>query len=219
MTISKIFPYLSAQRPKILLIFGLFTLISSSLLLAFYDQILNFGLSTQLEIIEGTTMYDQFTNPTPEVLMKIWIWNVENADDFTRTTRRVSGKTRYNFTFPKPFVKQLGPFIFKEIRTIENLKYSNNNNFVQGLNTFKYKSIYDPNNPETGLDPFNHHVNIVNIVAVGMPSVIEHFTRNFPVIQGGPGLMCDFWIRYDFGSDQSLDPIRFLIRSDFRSDF
>ena len=141
---------------------------------ATYKPILNFGLTLVFQLKEGSLYFDQFIQPEPPIYLSIYIWDVQNYDDYTYNTRTNS------WTFPKPVMKEVGPFVYREIRIKENVTYtdSTTKTRLQARQTYFYESVYDPDLSWTGLDPMNHRVSVTNILAVGLPSIVEHALRN-----------------------------------------
>ena len=159
-------------------------------------SVIKLGLQQQLTITEGTLFYEQFLQPTLPIYLSVWIWTIQNADDYTFTENdRIPGKADY--TFPKPFVKQIGPFVYKEIwekdsivykddegLTVDDTSSSNKKNlkYVQGRQKFSYESVYDPAEAWTGLDPYaeENRVNVSSILALGLPNIVDFLVKDMP---------------------------------------
>ena len=167
--------------------------------LIYYDAILETLMYPFFTLTPGTLFYQQFKEPTIPVYFSIYLWNVTNSDQFTFKPARTSlGKPTW--TFPKPHVEQVGPFIFQEIwikdkivfvtedgtifteEEVESQKIKKSKlKRVRARQKYDYVPIYDPNDTATGLDPFSNEYNlsVANVLAVGLPGLIEYELRNF----------------------------------------
>lgn len=171
---------------------GLVLAIIGALLAVLSSRIINMGLSASLTITPGTLFYDEFIEPTPPIYLSVWIWDIQNPDDYTFEMGR-GPLAKGEFTFPKPVVKQVGPFVYREKWLKDGVKYQDergNEVFVdpededsfdksdlftvQARQTYSYESVYDPSLPWTGLDPNAHKVNIASILSIGLPNIVDY---------------------------------------------
>lgn len=154
------------------------------------------GLKASLSVVPETLYYEQFIKPEPPIYLKVYIWNVTNPEDFIVTSTGIGPNKEVKWTFPKPVVEQVGPFVFREfwlkneITFMDakgyNISYDSDNkdkSRIRGRQMYKYKSVYDPRNEEEfGLDPYDpkYTVNVASILAVGLPNIVDFVLQDTP---------------------------------------
>ena len=92
--------------------FGIVVTILGVALAVLQGRIINFGLEQQLTITNGTLFFDEFVEPDIPIYLSVWIWDIQNPEDYTYEPSRIGTGS---FTFVRPWVKQIGPFVYQEI--------------------------------------------------------------------------------------------------------
>ena len=169
-------------------------LIAGIVLFSIENKVVLSELHKQLDVVEGTLMYENWLE-SPPVKMGIWIWNVTNAADFTRVLKpNKFGPDEVEFTFPEPVFEQVGPFYYEEtyFKDPESIKYVLRNGSTVAKNVdlpeseFEsvislqkriFKPMYDINDSSTGLDPHSVEVSIMNLIALGLPKMLQFFSE------------------------------------------
>jgi len=169
------------------------------LIAALQTTIIDIGLKGELQLVPGTTAYDLWEKPDPEkapLYLSVWIWNINNAEDYT--FKPSTGiRDPASWTFPKASVSQIGPFVYLEQYYKTDIMYfdengdfqndtskSNRKNLinVQANQRYSYKSVYDPNDASTGLDPDSTIVNVSNLLTIALPNILEYIFSTMPDI-------------------------------------
>lgn len=171
-------------------IFGGILLVIGIILTSTKTAIINGALQLELQVIDGSYEFEawQSTAEYPAYL-SVWIWDYKNADNYTFT--EPSGRFGSGvWTFPVPDVAEVGPFVYTEIIQHKDHDYVYTDGSIHAPNPDKQKAsdlasirservtnyypAYDPNDPTTGLNPHEHYVNPMNLLAIGLPKIVDY---------------------------------------------
>ncbi|KAK7600879.1 hypothetical protein V9T40_008320 [Parthenolecanium corni] len=111
-------------RVGLIIILSVGMLLGSFLVFFFFTAIVNFIIDTQLPLNEGSVTYDMWRKPPVTPIMRIYIYNVTNADEFLNDKQ-------------KPIINEIGPYTYSESWEKVNLVRNDN-----GTITFNQRKIF-----------------------------------------------------------------------------
>ncbi|KAM4720234.1 lysosome membrane protein 2-like isoform 2-T2 [Anableps anableps] len=100
-----------------------------------FRNLMHKRLKKEIVLVEGSRVFESWTNPPPPVFMEFFFFNVTNVKEFIQGA--------------KPEVKQIGPYTYREYRYKANVTMLENGTRVSAYNTKSFvflreKSVGDP---------------------------------------------------------------------------
>ncbi|CAH2004110.1 unnamed protein product [Acanthoscelides obtectus] len=128
-------------------------MLCSSFLIHFYDP-LQMIIRQLLDLAPGTILYGLWKAPPYDLVMKLYIFNVTNAEEF------LSGKEKLNVT-------EVGPYGYKEILTHNNVSFS-----ADGTVSYNPKRVFTSDPTHSVGDPLLDRITVPNIPLLGIQAYL-----------------------------------------------
>uniref|UniRef100_A0A1B6ES61 Scavenger receptor class B member 1 n=1 Tax=Cuerna arida TaxID=1464854 RepID=A0A1B6ES61_9HEMI len=144
------------------IVIALFMLLFGVLVAVFFTSWVNVIIDSQITLRRGSQVFDLWRKPPVHPVMRIYIYNVTNADEF------LSGSE----TPVKPILQELGPYTYIQTWEKVNLSFNDDNDTV----TFQQQKIFRFD-PDQSVGDEDDMVVVPNIPMLSATSQSKHAAR------------------------------------------
>ncbi|XP_038056908.1 platelet glycoprotein 4-like isoform X2 [Patiria miniata] len=127
---------------------GIICAVIGGVMFPILQTIIHNEIVAQTMLENGTMGYEIWKDPTADVYMQFWVWNLTNPDEVQAGTK-------------EPYLVQQGPYTYREVMIKENITSHSN-----GTITYAQQKSYILDLDLSVGDPSNHTFTTVNIPAV-----------------------------------------------------
>uniref|UniRef100_A0A224XN62 Scavenger receptor class B member 1 n=2 Tax=Triatominae TaxID=70999 RepID=A0A224XN62_9HEMI len=142
----------------IVIVVSLILLLIGLLVALFFTAWVNLVIDNQITLREGGHVFEMWKKPPVEPVMRVYVYNVTNADDFLNNGE-------------KPILDELGPYVYVERWEKVNLTFQEN-----GTVTFQQQKIFKFD-PEQSVGEVEDMVVVPNIPMLSATSQSKHAAR------------------------------------------